>query len=229
MNDMLGPYQLGPNDENQGIYTGNARELAQAIPDESVDLIFTDPVYDRIDDYRWLAETAARVLKPDSPCLTWTATPLLSKVIRAMEPPLDYAWTLHLQRFGTPRPGKTGLCMIAQCLWMEKGKSKTRRKIGDWHYYSECNSALPSNNKHRWSKPVDTVAKWTNAFLVKDGVVIDFFAGGATVPAVCKMLGRRWLAFEIDPPTAELARKRVCETQPPLFVPQPEQLDMALT
>ena len=54
---MLGPYLLGPNDENQGIYTGDARELAEAIPDESVDLIFTDPVYDRIDDYRWLAES----------------------------------------------------------------------------------------------------------------------------------------------------------------------------
>ena len=25
--DYLGPYLLGPNDENQGIYTGDAREL----------------------------------------------------------------------------------------------------------------------------------------------------------------------------------------------------------
>ena len=67
--NYLGPYLLGPNDVNQGIYTGDARELARAIPDESVDLIFTDPVYQNIDDYRWLAETAARVLKPDSACL----------------------------------------------------------------------------------------------------------------------------------------------------------------
>jgi DNA modification methylase len=48
----LGPYKLGFNsDENVGIYTGDARELSRAIPDESVDLIFTDPVYDRIEDY----------------------------------------------------------------------------------------------------------------------------------------------------------------------------------
>lgn len=58
--DQLGPYLLGPNDTPEnGIYTGDARELAKAIPDESVDLIFTDPVYDRIEDYRWLAETGA--------------------------------------------------------------------------------------------------------------------------------------------------------------------------
>ena len=37
---------LGPYDLNT-IITGDARELAKAIPDESVDLIFTDPVYDR--------------------------------------------------------------------------------------------------------------------------------------------------------------------------------------
>lgn len=51
------------------IITGDARELAKQIPDESVDMVFTDPVYENIDDYRWLAETAARVLKPGGACL----------------------------------------------------------------------------------------------------------------------------------------------------------------
>jgi len=65
MTAKLGPYDLNT------IVTGDARQLAEAIPDESVDLVFTDPVYDRIDDYRWLAETAARVLKVDGHLLTW--------------------------------------------------------------------------------------------------------------------------------------------------------------
>jgi predicted methyltransferase len=80
----LGPYLLGPNDENQGIYTGDARELARAIPDESVDLIFTDPVYQNLDDYRWLAETAARVLKPDSACLVFCGIGWLGETIAAL-------------------------------------------------------------------------------------------------------------------------------------------------
>jgi len=54
-----------PKEYRNQIVTGDARELAKAIPDESIDLVFTDPVYDRIDDYRWLAETAARVLEPE--------------------------------------------------------------------------------------------------------------------------------------------------------------------
>jgi DNA modification methylase len=36
---MLGPYELNT------IMTGDARELAKAIPDESVDLLVEDPPY----------------------------------------------------------------------------------------------------------------------------------------------------------------------------------------
>jgi hypothetical protein len=40
------------------------------------------------------------------------------------------------------------------------------------------------------------------------------------------MLGRHYLAFEIDPETAERARARIEQTQPPLFTVQSEQLTM---
>jgi len=58
--------------------------------------------------------------------------------------------------------------------------------------------------------------------------VLDPMVGGGTVPAVCKMLNRRYLAFEIDPDTAELARQRVAQTQPPLPLVIPEQQTMTL-
>ncbi len=207
-NMKLGPYDLNT------IITGDARILAEAVPDESVDLIFTDPVYQRIDDYRWLAEMAARVLKPDSVCLVWTATPLLSQVIKAMEPPLDYAWMLYLKYFGRPRPGKTGICTVAQCLWLGKGNSKTYRKISDYEYYSGFRGG--KSKRHKWSKPTKAINKWLGAFTRHDAIVFDPFSGSAIVPACCKMLDRSYLAFEIDPDTAEQARERVAQTQPPL-------------
>ena len=61
-----------------------------------------------------------------------------------------------------------------------------------------------------------------------ENVVWDPFTGGGVVPAVCKQLGRRYLAFEIDPKTADMARERVRNTQPPLFVPEPEQPQLEL-
>jgi len=223
----LGPYELGPNDTPEnGIYCGDARELAKAIPDESVDLIFTDPVYQNIDDYRWLAEAAARVLKENGALLAWSATPYLPDVLHAMIPPMEWAWMLYWQKYGPCYPGKPGICVIAQCLWLDKGKSRTRRKMADW--MGAPFDLSNRHSKHKWSKPEVLLASWTDAFTCDDSVIFDPFTGGGTVPAVCKMRGRRYLAFEIAPDTCAMARERVRLTQPPLFVPEPEQVKMEL-
>ena len=70
--------------------------------------------------------------------------------------------------------------------------------------------------------------QYIDALTDDQSIVFDPFTGGGTVPAVCKMLGRNYIAFEIDPDTAERARQRVANTQPPLFVLQPEQAEMEL-
>jgi len=79
---------------------------------------------------------------------------------------------------------------------------------------------------HDWGKPEAVISKWVDAFTDSGGVVYDPFTGGGTVPAVCKMLGRHYIASEIDPATAELARGRVRNTQPPLFVEAPQQAEL---
>src|SRR5437868_6367545 len=84
--------------QNQ-IITGDARELAQYIPDESVDLIFTDPVYQDIGDYVWLVQTAKRILKPNSACLMWQGQQWLAETICALDNErhtggLTYRWLL---------------------------------------------------------------------------------------------------------------------------------------
>jgi len=67
-----------------------------------------------------------------------------------------------------------------------------------------------------WSKQPGAIARYVRALSTPGAIVADFFTGGGTVPAVCKMLDRRYLAFEIDPDTADLARERVRQTQPSL-------------
>jgi DNA modification methylase len=88
--------------------------------------------------------------------------------------------------------------------------------------------SIGASKNHEWGKHIDLVARWTNALSETDALVFDPFTGGGTVPAVCKMLGRNYVAFEIDPTTAERARERVLLTQPPLFVVEPEQLELDL-
>ena len=77
-------------------------------------------------------------------------------------------------------------------------------------------------------KSPHSYSHWIGRFVESDNVIFDPFAGGGTAPAVCKMLGRRYLAFEIEPDVAEMARERVRLTQPPLFVPQAEQMEMEM-
>ncbi len=210
--------KLGPYDLNQ-IYTGDARELSKAIPDESVDLIFTDPVYDRIDDYEWLAETAARVLKPDRACLVFCGIGWLGETIQAMRNGgLSYRWQLILSmpyRNGGHIPG--GFSQYINCLWFEKGYSNPNRQIPDMRLWR------PAIGPFEWAKNPDFVAYYMAQFSNENDIIWDMFTGLGTVPAVCKMLNRRYLAFEIDPDTAALARERVANTQPPLPFDEPIQ------
>ena len=226
MIDRLGRYLLGPNDTPEnGIYTGDAKLLSKAIPDESVDLIFTDPVYQNIDDYRWLGEMAARVLKPKGSLLCYQGSRFLDSTFQAfVSTGLEYRWL-----FVIDTPGEVASLFYQRLnptyvplLWLDRDRASIpacwiRDSIPRQH----------RNRFHKWSKGIQDTRYYLVAFCAQGDVTLDPFTGGGTVPAVCKMLGRRYLAFEIDPDVAETARERVRMTQMPLFVLEPEQ--MALT
>ena len=216
----LGPYLLGPNDENQGIYTGDARELATAIPDESVDLIFTDPVYQNIDDYRWLAETAARVLNPDSACLTYFGIGYLPETTAALSEFLDYEWQ-HISYMPTlnRRGAYRTFSNYRGLLEYMKGRAIPYKHTRDLY----VDTYKSHNDGHKWTKHQGLISHYLRVFSPGHGIVFDPFSGGASIPMGCIATSRRWLAFEIDPDTAERARERVRNTQPPLFMMEPEQ------
>jgi DNA modification methylase len=203
-----------PMEYRNQIVTGDARELAKAIPDESIDLVFTDPIYSNIDDYRWLAETAARVLKPDRACLAWYSKPNHSEVKRALESAglkyvydLDYvvvAKSYRLVHFHL-------FCWTTHCMWLNKGHFAPDPWVPD-----TVISTNGTNGSHKWNKNPEALMTWLEGFTAIDSVVWDPFLGGGTTIAVCKMLGRNFIASEIDPATAEQARERVAKTQPPL-------------
>ena len=57
-------------------------------------------------------------------------------------------------------------------------------------------------------------------------IILDPFCGGGTTAVVAKQLGRNFIAFEIDPATADIARKRL-ELVQPLLMPE-EALQLPL-
>lgn len=198
----------------------DARDLAKRIPDESIDLIFTDPVYQNIDDYRWLEETSTRILKPDGNALAFVNAkwwPFVFDVAPTKLPPL-----VCVQTSGpSPMNGRV-IAKSYYLLWWGSGQLVGYMPDG---YVGTVWSKAYSHN-HKWTKNPKYLKTTLLAFTIDNAVILDPFTGGGSIPVVCKMLSRNHIAFEIDPETAELARERVLNTQPPLFVMEPEQLEL---
>jgi SAM-dependent methyltransferase len=212
---MSGWHPDTPVEYRNQIVTGDARELAKRLPDASVDLVFCDPVYWFIQDYHWLATTALRVLRPGGSVIAQVGTqhrhmaevamqtsglvmrPLLAEIFTGG----NYQMWVHRSLTGW-KP----------YIWLTKGD-----RTGEW--VPDCvRGGGRAKGEHAWGDSPDAFRVWISRLTLAGGIVLDPFAGGGTVPAVCKQLGRNYIAFEIEPETATIARERVHNTPEPLFV-----------
>jgi site-specific DNA-methyltransferase (adenine-specific) len=216
----LGPYPLN------AIITGDARELGADVPDASVDLIFTDPPYHRkyLPLYDWLAQFSARVLKPDGFVLTYIGNYWKDDVMALFRPHLQYFWDYIL------------LMGNSSVIWQRRTVARGKSILA---YRPKGGKGLPRNNVlgwfeggerdkryHDWGQDKATARYYIECFSSVGQIVLDPFVGGGTTAVVCERIRRPFLAFEIDPTTAELARQRLKgeDTHPfaslPLFQPQ---------
>ena len=209
----LGPYDL------KAIYTGDARELAKGIPDGSVDLIFTDPPYlkEFLPLYDWLAAEAVRILKPDGFLLAYAGAYWKTEVIKKFEQELDYFFDFILVNGSGTSP----------IIWNKKVISRHKSILA---YRKRGSGALPRTNVisfwvgsgedkryHVWGQDESSARYYIDCFSKPGDVILDPFAGGGTTPYVCRVLDRRYLAFELDSQMADVARARVKNVQPVLF------------
>jgi DNA modification methylase len=199
---LIGPYKVN------SIITGDALFLSASIPRSTVKLILTDPPYpDYLTDKYKYKPQGIDFLK-DFSCkqfVFWSAK---------QQFPLSYS-AIHIW------DKKTGAGSMYERIFERNGNEiyKVYR-----HYL--INSTVAANftgdvfTGHPSQKPAALIKEILLENTSVGDLVIDFFCGSGTVPAVCKTLGRNYLAFEIDPEVADKARDRVKNTQPPLFIPE---------
>lgn len=199
------------------ILTGDSRELCKDIPDHSIDLIFTDPPYLReyLYLYDWLASEAPRMLKPGGFLAVYVGIYHLANVVKRMDT-MEFFMELVILGGG-----------YGSMLWQ-------RRVIGSHKcillYRPMGGTGLPRCNIVSWFRGTgqdkrfhvwgqdEASARYYIDCLSKTGdLVLDPFCGGGTTPAMCKVLGRSCIAFEIVPGHAEIAQKRVLVQQMPLM------------
>lgn len=221
-----------PLEYRNAIVTGDARELASRIPGESVDLVFADPPYyvgftygTGVNDRSmtpvepaWIVEQALRIAP------VALITPGIVNVYDYPRPAWIYGWF---------KPGSTRRSMVLRGFntWepvLVYGQPAKRVYQDSSYLPSVSNLNGKDASFHGCPKPLSLMLELIERFTSPGDVVCDFFLGSGTTAIAARKLGRQYIGFEIDPATAERARERVQNTQPPLFVPEPEQMEMAV-
>ena len=226
------------------IVTGDARLLVKAIPDESIDLVLTDPPFGINFDYgngykddpaeyeplvKWIVKESNRIIKPGGLCFVFVAQTRLRHIWPSF--PEDSRIFAACKNFVQTRPSPVQYAFDPVIFWQKEGQSLIESHAGrrDWVMGNTTHRKGFSNvTFHACPKPLNTMVYMVENFCPPGGLVVDFFMGSGTTAAAAKVLGCDYWGCEIDPATAEAARERVQNTQPPLFVLEPEQVEMEL-
>jgi DNA modification methylase len=196
------------------ITLGDARELARMLPDETIDLIFTDPPYTAsdIELYSWLGAEAARLLKPGRYLYAYSGNVKALEVAARLSEHLDYTGMIALLGAG--------------------GFISTWRLIGAWKpIFTFCKgppdpkppfrlkifASRPDKRYHRWGQGGAPAFKTIEMLTAPGELVLDPFCGGGTVPSVCQSIGRNFIAFDNDPEAVEASRARLAMADLPMF------------
>jgi len=200
-------------------YLGDAREVLKGLPSSSVDVVLTDPPwgvgFDEYDDFNVFLEVAPelyRVLKRDS----WLVFFFTPKRIYELTPLLKYfryVWMIPyvFWAFGTlsrnPMGSQNSYSIV---MVFAKGEPKLKVARKDVIMSDELPFVV-ENFKEPQFKPTYTVSVLLTMFTREGDLVLDPFAGYGSIPLVCELFNRRWIAVEIDPVKYEIARKIVTE------------------
>ena len=244
MTARIGPYEL------DSIVTGDCRELAAALPHESVDLVLTDPPYgidyqmtapgkithDRRNTQRtfgadkldtsWLLD-AYRILKPNRCAFVFTRWDVLQTWKDAAEA-AGFVMSQRLiwdkSHFGSGDLRYYG-SQTEDVLFLRKGAPVMQWEGRKGNVYKTATRAYfpERSDLHPTQKPESLAREWIQDTTQPGQIVVDFFSGSGTFAAAAKQTGRRFLAFELRADYADISRQRLHNTQVPLFVPAPEQ------
>lgn len=192
------------------LHIGDHKVLARKIPDNSIDLIFTDPPYPHENEhvYPEMMDYAARILKPGGSLMTLCGHYQLHRVIMAaLGYGLQYYWVGWMrQPASTTLMGKRVVCTGKPMLWFTKGP-RPNFVWGFWWdgYYQ----GVREKAFHEWQQSLGWGYHSMRNLTKPGDIVLDPFCGGGTIPCAAIALSRQWLSFELNPDTAAIANERI--------------------
>lgn len=201
------------------IILGDALEELKKIPNESIDLILTDPPYglgksgikndDNLSVFYASLKDSHRILKNDSFYITFFSTKFLPKLF--VNNPFDYFWNFILYcpngKVGSP----IGYSKYMACTIFKKGAPKMTKRNKDIFVDTPGRMIEPDEGfiDHPTPKPKTFIAELLKMFSKEEDIVLDPFIGSGSTAMACKLTKRNYIGIELDEKYCHLAEARL--------------------
>jgi DNA modification methylase len=195
--------------DNVQLFQGDFRSRAGEIPDNSIDLILTDPPYDQKHLYLYqdLGVFAFRVLKEGGSLITLTGhQAVLEAGNFVQESGLKYVHEMSLVHSGGSAILYAYRIRVKwkPILWFVKGTMPTTSNL---IVEDVIHSTPPDKALHEWEQSPAEAEHIINGLTVGENqTVLDPFMGSGTFGRAALKLKRRFIGIEIDPQRFEIAK-----------------------
>lgn len=198
--------------DNCQLFCGDFEEIGKKIPDDSIDLIFTDPPYgyEGLELYQKLGCLANRILKQGGSLVTYAGQYYLNRVFKILDPSgLKYWWIIAVLHKG-PHANVHQRSVFANwkpLLWYVKGERANNMR----YFIDYVESIKPEKIAHDWEQSLVEADRVIKELTEKNQIVLDVLMGSGTTGEAALNLGRKFIGIEIDEHHFELAKGRLCK------------------
>ena len=185
-------------DKRMQIIHGDFREVLDDIPDNSVDLIFTDPIYlkENLDDWSDLSLFASQKLKIGKLLVCYSSTNILDESIKRLSEHLKYVWTMAVVYPSAKKPHH---------VYRIDGRWKPILMFSNGIYQPDLQWICDvlggdgiTKEHHEWEQGIQEAEYIIKNLSFEHDLIVDPFLGSGTTALASKRLNRRFMGSDVD-------------------------------
>lgn len=194
----------------EGLHLGDCDTGMAEIDPGTVDLIFTDPPYLKVmyeEAYSLLSYHAANVLRPGGFLLTYAPQYHLPRIIEILGKNLEYSWVVCQRNQSNANciiHARGVMAMWKPILVYQKPPLGPPNKA-----YCDMVQGRKMKAYHPWEQSVHEALHLLSRFARAGDLILDPFAGSGTTLLAARLLGMRYIGFEIDQDYHRIAVSRL--------------------